>query len=473
MQTDPKQFGARADGSSDDTAALQLAIDTAVSDGWGRVVLTPGVYACGTLELPDRLTLHLQAGACLRGSRQLADYRRHNETRGGRLAPLPATSGHPNRDSYFLLGAIGRHDIIIEGDGCIDASGDAFWESPEFAPANPSILGDCIRRPRRPRPTALYFWLCRQVQVRGIRIVNAPCYTVWLQGCREVRLQGLTIRNPRCGPNTDALDIDCCRQVMISGCDIEAGDDCIALKSDTSRLGVDLPCDRITVSDCILSSSTCAIRVGYEGDGLISDCTFANLAIHRSKNGIDLLSVTPTARPDLVRGTPVERLIFSNIVMQQVGRPFFIWAGQETGAPPATAQVRGLTFSAIRADCCNTSFIGSCAAPIHDLTLRDISIHLHELERFSHATPVPFPGIWGADFLPDALTLCRTSATTIDQVRLEVTPAPGRHTPYGNMLRWTQTAGLRRDGCHLPPDGCLPWPTPPTPGQAPFPPTLN
>lgn len=457
MQTDPKQFGARADGISDDTAALQQAIDSAASDGWGRVMLTPGTYLCGTLELPDRLTLHLQAGACLRGSRQLADYRRHHETRGGRLAPLPTTSGHPNRDSYFLLGAIGRHDIIVEGDGCIDASGDAFWEAPDAA-AIPSILGDRIGRPRRPRPTALYFWRCRQVQIRGLRIVNAPCYTVWMQGCQEVRLQGLTIRNPRSGPNTDALDIDCCRQVLVTGCDIEAGDDCIALKSDTSRLGADLPCDRITVSDCILSSSACAIRIGYEGDGLISDCTFANLVIHRSKNAIDLLSVTPAARPDLVRGTPVERLLFSNIAMQQVGRPFFIWAGQETGTRPATAQVRGLTFSAIRADCCNTSFVGSAAAPIHDLVFRDVSIHLHEHERFSQATPASFPGIWGGEFLPDALTLCRTSAVTLDHVRLDVTPAPGRLTPYGQMLRWTQAAALSRDGTLLPPDGTLPWP---------------
>ena len=90
----------------------------------------------------------------------------------------------------------------------------------------------------------------------------------------------------------------------------------------------------ITVANCTLSSSTCATRVGYGGDGPpIKNCVFSNLAIHDSRMGIDILSVLPETNlcTGITKGARIEGLVFSDIVMDNVKRPIYIWQGNESG----------------------------------------------------------------------------------------------------------------------------------------------
>ena len=457
MQVNIRDYGAIGDGSALDSPAIADAIAAATADGYGEVIVPPGIYRCGSIDLVDNLTLRLEAGAVIRGSRDIRDYREDPCAFNGKAAERQTLR-------HYLLGAFHRRNVTITGDGTIDGSGDAFWDTSICTDGKPwqPVQPPCpahyrVLKPISPRPVAAYFWRCQNLIVRQVRIVNSPSYTVWTLGCDGVRLDSLTIRNPRQGPNTDALDVDCCSQVIISNCDIDAGDDCIALKSDTARLGEDKPCERVVVTNCILSSSACAIRLGYEGDGAIRDCAFSNLAIHNAKNAIDMLSVTPARRTDFVRGTPIESIAFSNIVMRDVARPFFVWAGTEPGSPNLyQAQVRGLTFTAMEIHAVSGSFIGSRdGAAVADVTLRDIRLHLHDHVYFQDATPVEYPGLWAGGFMPDALWLHRVDNAVLDQVAIRITPLPSRNTPYGHRLRWRQLNDFSRNGVHLPADGAL------------------
>ena len=457
MRVNIRDFGAIGDGAALDSPAINAAIAAATADDNGEVIIPPGIYRCGSIDLADNLTLRLEAGAVIRGSRDIHDYNEDRCAFNGKAAERKTLR-------HYLLGAFHRRNITITGDGVIDGSGDAFWDSNLCSDGKPwpSIQPPCpahyrVLKPIAPRPVVAYFWRCQNLTIRQVRIVNSPSYTVWTLGCDGVRLDSLTIRNPRLGPNTDALDVDCCSGVIISNCDIDAGDDCIALKSDTARLGEDKPCERIVVANCILSSSACAIRLGYEGDGAIRDCAFTNLAIHNAKNAIDMLSVTPAQRPDFVRGTPIESIAFNNIVMRDVARPFFIWAGTEPGSPnPYQAQVRGLTFSGMEIHTVSGSFIGSRdGAAVADVTLRDIRLHLQDHLYFQNAVPVEYPGIWAGEFMPDALWLHRVDNAVLDQVTIRITPLPGRPAPYGHRLRWQKLQNFIRDGVRLPDDGAL------------------
>ena len=110
---------------------------------------------------------------------------------------------------------------------------------------------------------------------RDVTLLNSPCYTLWLIGCNNVNIDGVTIHNPHDGPNTDGIDVDCCSNVRVANCSIDGGDDAIAIKSDSGTLGEDKPCENVTVTNCVLCSvPACEVRIGYEGDAVIRNCTF-------------------------------------------------------------------------------------------------------------------------------------------------------------------------------------------------------
>ena len=415
----------------------------------------PGIYRCGSIDLVDNLTLQLAAGAVIRGSRDINDYHEDRYAFNGKAA-----EGQFLR--HYLLGAFNRRNVIITGDGVIDGSGDAFWDpnnictdgKPLEAAKSSCVAYYRVLKPVNPRPVAVYFWRCQNVTVRQVRINNSPSYTVWPVGCDGVRLDNLTIRNPRHGPNTDALDIDCSSNVIISNCDIDAGDDCIALKSDTSRLGEDKPCERIVVSNCILSSSACAIRLGYEGDGIIRDCAFSNLAIHNAKNAIDMLSslrlsglISSVARP--------LKALLSATLSCATSPAFFIWAGTGQAAQSLSSPRARPDFSAMEIHTISGSFIGSLDGAITDVTLRDIRLHLQDHVYFQDVVPVEYPNIWASGFMPDALRLHRVDNAVLDQVAIRITPLPGRSAPYGHCLRWSQVNNFSRDGAQLPANGTM------------------
>jgi len=326
MKYNVKDFGAVGDGKNKDTCALNKAIAAAAKQH-GTVIVPPGKYLCGSINLLSGVTLEIQKNAVLLASPDINDY--CSPDRWNRLS----------KDSslrYYYLGAFDAEDIVICGEGIIDGNGEAFWYDEYFFDFTPppnvehSRIFDPPRKPKADRPILIALEKCRNIRIENLKIVNSASYTIWPLGCDNIRIENLVIRNPRNGPNTDALDIDCCSNVFIRGCDIDAGDDCIALKSDISRLGHEKACERIVVSDCILSSATCAVRVGYEGNGVIRDCLFSNLMIYDSKNGINFLAVLPTGkRFNIDEGSKISNMVFSNVVMRNVGRPFFLWAGSE------------------------------------------------------------------------------------------------------------------------------------------------
>lgn len=362
MHCNIRDHGAVGDGNANDTRAVQAAIDAVAKAGGGRVHCPSGVYRIGTIVLKDHVELHVGGGATLLGSADEADYCvAHNAPRDLGLPRERVSAAH-------LIFARDAKHVAITGHGVIDGNGRAFLR--DTGAAMLDVPG------WRPGPL-ITFHKCSDVVMRDVRIVDAPYWTVWPFGCDRVLVTGVTIKNNRRTPNGDGVNPDCCNGVRISDCHIDAGDDCIAVRSDIDRLENSRgACENITVANCTLITCCCAIRVGFTGDGPIRNCTFNNLLMPNTRTGINMLVPGDIDQWNLhnEHGPIIENIAFSNIQMQtQIA--FYLWTGFNARPPGALRNVRidNVTATAQRA-----GYIGGCATlPIEDLSIRGLDMTLH------------------------------------------------------------------------------------------------
>lgn len=268
------------------TSTLQAAIDNAASVGGGTVHVRPGTYHIGTLHLRSHVTLHLDNGCTLKGSSRIEDY---PEVAGGFT---DAVGQKRNRCLVYADGTVGS---AITGQGIIDGSGAEFGFEEDG------------------RPFMLRFINCRDVQVTGITLQNSPGWVSHYLGCENVRISGITIRS-RVNSNNDGIDIDSCRRVRISDCDIDTGDDAICIKSTRAQASED-----VVVTGCRISSDWAALKLGTESAGDFRNIIFSNIVIRDTNGGgLKLISMD---------GCRMENVLVENIIMDNVSGPIFIRLG--------------------------------------------------------------------------------------------------------------------------------------------------
>jgi len=283
---DVRVFGAVGDGRTPDTIPIQRAIDACSAGGGGQVVLSGGTFLTGTLRLRSHVTLHLSSSAVLLGSSNLEDYQTDE-----RQQYAPAIIGK------VLIFAENCAHVSIKGGGTIDGNGACFEKK----------MGT-------PRPVLVRFRDCSKVSVQDITLRHGASWTIHAVGCRQVRLNDLTIDSVLNCTN-DGLDIDGCEEVFVSRCSISTSDDSIALKATQSGK----PCRDITISDCQLRSYCQAIRVGPESLADFERIVVNNCIIKDTGMGGICLQVA--------HGGAMRNLIFSNIVMDMVSNPISVRLG--------------------------------------------------------------------------------------------------------------------------------------------------
>ena len=362
-------FGAVGDGKTVNTEAIAKALDHLKTAGGGELVIPKGEFISGKIILIDNLTIRLEDGAVLKASPDIKDH-------------LYIKYYTPFLNFHFIYGK-NIKNLHITGPGTLDGNGRGYWQDVyingtpfEKMKQRPIYYSDVLR-PKSERPVLLFLDGCTDIRMDNLKVSNSAAFTLWFVGCRRVKLDNIFIRNLRYGPNTDAIDIDCTSDVEISNCDIEAGDDCIAIKSDPYRTNTDVPSENIYVHDCKFSAETCAIRIGYEGDAPIRNVKFKNIYVRDTRHGIDILSIVPKSNVRVKYGTPIENLHFDNFTMEEVGQAFFIWAGNEPGKTGHTGYIRNLVAENMNITSLGTSFIGGeKEGIIGPVVLRNIKMHV-------------------------------------------------------------------------------------------------
>ena len=313
---DIRDFGAIPDGQTLNTTAIQQAIDACHMAGGGQVYCGPGQFLTGALELKSQVELHLTAGCRLLGSPNLADY-----------SPLVAegfrTDMAPEGCSHSLIRAVNADNLAITGMGTIDGGGLAFY--PDQSPTGK------LAKPATPRPRLGMFYRCRALRLEGVTLVDAPCWTLWLMQCDGAHLHRLTITGNRRMRNVDGIDLDACRNVTVSDCRIDTEDDCLVLRA--IQLVYDTPavCENITISNCVLSSGCQGVRVGCPSDATIRNCTFNNLVINSSYNGIVFDNPKRYYRTQSPVTAHISNILFANLVIHCARTPILI--AVEDGIP--------------------------------------------------------------------------------------------------------------------------------------------
>jgi len=267
---DITEFGAVADGKTDNAAAIQHAIDACTADGGGTVLFpAPGVFMAGPIEMKSNVNLHLEPNATLLANPDESIY------------SLSAFKENRGEGMMWLWGK-NLDNFSITGQGRIDGNAVAFMgsELDDSFELKPVTDFD-------PRPHLLTLIDARKVNIADVTISNSAYWTIHLVGCYDVAISDISLLNNLKVRNGDGIDIDHSRKVRITGCFIESGDDCICLKNrrEWEEYGV---CEDIVVTNCVMTSRSCAVKIGSENMDRISRVLFDNCIITDSNRGIGI-----------------------------------------------------------------------------------------------------------------------------------------------------------------------------------------
>ncbi|HEX8429612.1 glycoside hydrolase family 28 protein [Hymenobacter sp.] len=338
------KYGAVADAITPNTAALQKCIEACSQKGGGVVLVPRGQWLTGPVELRSNVNLHLAEGALLQFSANRADYKLHKTNWEG----LDAV-----RNQALIYGK-NLENVAITGKGIVDGAGEAWWmvqkarstegewkqlvasggalneKQDRWYPSAQSLKGTTVKEPGVLtedksevkdfeeikdflRPDMLVLDHCKRLLLEGVTFQNSPAWTLHPMMSEDVVVRNVNVLNGPYTPNTDALDLESCKNGLVEGCTFSVGDDAICIKSGRNEQGRKraMPTENFVVRNCKVYRAHGGFVIGSEMSGGGRNIYVSNLTMM----GTDIGLRFKTTRG---RGGVVENIFIENIDMKDI-----------------------------------------------------------------------------------------------------------------------------------------------------------
>jgi len=338
-------FGAVGDGKNLDSPAIDQAIGACAQAGGGTVLVPAGTYLCGSIHLKSNIHLLIDAGATILGAPQ--DMNVYDETEPYALGGYQ-DGGH----CYFhnsLIWGENLTNVFITGNGTINGGGlvrtDKILDQMcGFGPGGKPHPSATNLPPVRLGNKAIALKLCRNVLIRDVTILHGGHFAILVTGCDNLTVDNVTMDTDR-----DGIDIDCCRNTMVSNCRINSPNDDGLCPKSSFALGTNVITENLTIVNCQVSgfkegtlldgtmqpseskNQTGRIKFGTEASGGFRNCTVANCTF-RNCRGLAL---------EEVDGGIMENITINNLTMMDVAQyPIYITTGNRNRTPGVTTNSR-------------------------------------------------------------------------------------------------------------------------------------
>lgn len=309
---DVRSFGAKGDGISDDTKALQSAIMCCPDNG--RIIIANGTYLCSPLFLRSNITIEIKKDGMIKGIPNKEAYpimpgqvRLSLEDEYYQLSTWEGCSS----DNYAsLITGINVSNVNIVGEGIIDGGAleSTWWEN-----VKPSKYGN--------RPRTIFLNKCNNINLQGITVQNSPSWTIHPYFSKNINAFDLKINNPKDSPNTDGFNPESSQGVTILGVVFSVGDDCIAIKSGKYEMGrrYKTPSSHITIRNCLMQFGHGAVVLGSECSGGVKDLNVERCYFKGTDRGLRIKTRRGRGKDAIIDG-----ITFKNIIMDGVLTPLVI-----------------------------------------------------------------------------------------------------------------------------------------------------
>ncbi len=336
------RYGAKPDGQTLNSQAINQAIDLCSAAGGGVVQVPAGLWLTGPIVMKSNVNLHLDKGALLQFSRTYADYPLVLTTWEGQeayrcQAPISGTNlqhiaitgagvidggGEVWRQIKKSKQTTGQWTKLLESGGTLNDKKDTWFPTVKSLKGQMTLDSGLIAKKTLTelatikdflRPNMLSLSRCRYVLLDGNTFQNSPAWTLHPLLCQHVTIRNVAVKNQWYAQNSDGLDLESFQNGVVENCTFDTGDDGITIKSGRDEQGRrrGVPTENFIVRNCKVYHAHGGFVIGSEMSGgvrnmYVSNCTFT---------GTDVGLRFKTARG---RGGIVEKIFVNNINMTDI-----------------------------------------------------------------------------------------------------------------------------------------------------------
>ncbi len=378
-----RDFGAKGDGVTDDTAAIQNAIFCCPK--YGRVMVPSGVYFVRPIVLKSHMTLDLKEGAILLGDTVEEHYPllpgEIPDVHTGKELQISSWEGLPATCRQSFLSAHHAVDVRIVGRGVIDgnAQNSTWWND--------------VKKRTIGRPKLVFFNQCQNVVFHGILGRNSACWNFHPFFCKHVSFYDIAVEAPKNSPNTDGTDPESCDDVRYIGVRFSVGDDAIAIKSGKMYMGMkyQTPASNHLIRNCLMEYAHGAVVLGSEMSGGIRDLTVSQCLFSHTDRGLRIKTRRGRGKFCIVDGVEFSNILMDNVMVPLVvnmyyfcdpdGKTEYVWSKEKLPVDDGTPYLGAFTFRDIRCTDCEWAagyFYGLPEMPVGSVTIENMSFSFKE-----------------------------------------------------------------------------------------------